>query len=499
MTEQTSDGVDRRRVLGLGAAVGATTALGGLATASPASARGAGRPSGFARPKGLDGRALLPGEPGYADEIAPFNLAQVPSPGLVIAAASAHDVRIAVNLAARRRAPIAVLATGHQHSVPIGRDAVVVTTRALRGVTVDPRRRVARAQAGALSGDVLDATLPLGLTPVNGSTPIVGIVGYTLGGGLSPTLGRRYGYAADHVRSFDLVTADGRLRRVTPHSDPELFFGVRGGKSNFGLVTAIEFDLFPAPDFYGGSIIFDGQDAARLLHAYRRWVCTVPDAMSSSVALMRLPDAEAVPPPVRGKAVASLRICWTGRPDTGAALVRPLRAVATPLLDAVAQQPYAAFPAIHNDPVDPTPAYERTGLLRDLPGEAVDALIAVAGPEAPNPVTLVELRHLGGALSRAPRQPSAVAHRDAAFTLFTAGIAAPQDAAAVRRAQAGIIRRMSPWSTGGMYLNFMSADDSSTRNVADAYPEHVYRRLRRLKRRVDPQNLFRLNHNIPPV
>jgi len=488
------DHVDRRTVLGIGAVAGATTLLGGFA---PGAVAAAGR-TGPDRPKGLKGRAFRPGDPGYAEQIKVYNLARIPAPGLIIAAAAPSDVQIAVRLAARRGAPVAVLATGHQPSAPIGRDAIMVTTRAMRGVTVDARRRVARAEAGALWQHVTDKALPAGLAPLTGSTPIIGVVGYTLGGGLSPTLGRKYGYAADHVRSIDVVGADSRLRTVTPKNDPELFFGLRGGKSNFGLVTAIEFDLFPVTTFYGGSIFFAGADAERLLHAYRRWVRTVPDTMSSSVALLRLPDVEAVPPPLRGKFAAGLRIAYLGRADTGAALVKPLRSIATPIVDAVAEQPYAAYPAIHGDPVDPAPGYDRTALLRELSADTVEALIAVAGPRAAHPLTMVEIRHLGGALARQPKVPNAVSHRDAAFSLFTVGVAGPAGAAAVRRAEAEVIRRLRPWSTGGMYLNFMGTAEVSADAVRLAYRPAVYRRLRRLKQRVDPHNTFRLNHNIPP-
>ncbi|MDR7276728.1 FAD-binding oxidoreductase [Catenuloplanes atrovinosus] len=476
----------RRTVLGAGAAAGAAVLL--APGAAEAGTR-AGAPAG---------RVLRPGDTGYDAEVSPFNLNQIPRPGVVFAAAGADDVRAAVRYAAVRRAPVGVLATGHQPSVPIGPDAVLVSTRAMRGVTIDPRRRVARVQAGALWSDVVDRALEHGLAPLNGSTPTVGVVGYTLGGGLSPTLGRKHGYAADHVRAIDLVSADGRLRTVTARSDAELFFGLRGGKSNFGLVTALEFGLFPVPTMYGGAIMVDGRDAARLLHAYRAWVRRVPDAMSSSVALLRLPDVPQVPAPLRGKLVASLRIAYAGRADTGEALVRPLRAVATPLSDTVAEMPYAAYPAIHSDPTTPTSAYERTGLLRTLDADAVDALIAAVGPDARTPIAAVEIRHLGGALARQPRYPSAISHRDAAFTLFVAGIGGPAEAPVIRRAAADVIRRMRPWSTGGMYLNFMNTDDVSADSVRAAYRPDVHRRLVALKRRVDPHNTFRLNHNIAP-
>jgi FAD/FMN-containing dehydrogenase len=452
-----------------------------------------------AAPAGAKPRKIFrPGDPGYAEELRVFNLVQAPAPGLVHAAANPRDVRSAVRGAAQRCAPVAVLATGHQPTVPIGREAVVISTRAMRGVTVDAARRVARAEAGARWQDVIDKAAPAGLAPLNGSTGIVGVVGYTLGGGLSPTLGRRYGYAADHVRELDVVTADGRLRTVTPTSDPELFGGLLGGKSNFGVVTAVEFGLFPVTSYYGGSITFPGDDAGTVLHTYRNWVFDLPDTMSSSVALMHLPDADGFPPPLRGKAVVSVRIAYLGDAATGGALIRPLRASATPIMDTVAVQPYTAFGSIHADPVDPVPAYERTALLRELPAAAVDALVELAGPKAPYPITITEIRHLGGALARPPRTPNAVGHRDAEFTLFMAAIGGPSTAAAARAAEDTVIKRMRPWSTGGMYLNFMSVDDSSRDAARHAYPPEVYLRLRKLKTRVDPRNIFRLNQNIPP-
>jgi len=498
---QVPSGMPRRTVLGLGTAAGAAALLGAAATGGPAFAGTVPTPV-FDRsdlPQGLKGRALLPGDAGYADEVKTFNLNQTPHPGVIIAAACARDVQAAVRLAAAKRAPVAVLATGHQPSVPIEAGAVLITTRAMRGVTIQARRRRAWVQAGTLWGQVVDESVKAGLAPLNGSTPTVGVVGYTLGGGLSPMLGRRYGYAADHVRSIEVVTADGRLRTVTAQSDRELFFGLRGGKSNFGVVTGLEFDLFPVTRFYGGAIFFDGTDAAKVLHAYRRWVRTVPESMSSSVALIRMPDLPAVPAPLRGRLVVSLRIAYLGSVASGTKLVKPLRAAATVLIDGVQELPYSAFPAVHGDPTDPIPAYERTGLLRELSAGTVEELVAVAGPDAPFPLSAIEIRHLGGALSRQPCHPNAVSHRDAAFTFFMATIGGPADAAAIRKAEAEAVRRLQPWSTGGMYVNFMNTEDTAPDAVRHAYRPEVYRRLAALKRRVDPHNMFRLNHNIKPA
>jgi UDP-N-acetylenolpyruvoylglucosamine reductase len=452
-----------------------------------------------ALPAGLKGRALLPGDPGYADEVKTYNLTLAHQPGLIIAAAAASDVQAAVRLAAERGAPVAVLATGHQPSLPITAGAVLVTTRAMRGAVVDARRRTVRVQAGTILKEVVDESVKAGLAPLTGSSPIVGVVGYTLGGGLSPTLGRAYGYAADHVRSIDIVTADGRLRTVNAKNEPELFFGIRGGKSNFGIVTAMEFDLFPVTTLYGGSIFFPGDSAKAVLNVYREWVETVPDAMSSSVALVRMPDVPAVPAPLRGKLVCSVRIAYSGSVKAGATLVKPLRAAAPAIIDTVQQMPYGGFAAIHSDPVDPVPAYERTGLLREITSETVDAIIAAAGPAAPYPLALTEVRHLGGALGRQPKTPNAVSNRDAAFTLFVAGIGGPADAAAITAAEDALIEKLKPWSTGQMFLNFMTSADAAPTAVQRAYQPPVYQRLAALKREVDPANMFRLNHNIAPA
>jgi FAD/FMN-containing dehydrogenase len=480
--------IRRRALLSAGAVVGATVLAGGDPGAAGAAAR-----TGRGGPPGLQGKVFVPGDAGYDAEVRTYDLSQVPAPGLVVAAADVSDVRAAVGLAASRHAPVAVMATGHQPSVPIGGDAVLVTTRAMNHCTIDRQRRIARVEAGLKWQPVVEQAVKVGLSPLVGSSGDVGVVGYTLGGGLSPVLGRKYGYAADHVRRIEVVTADGRFRRVTANSDAELFFGLRGGKSNFGIVTAIEFDLFPITSFYGGAITFDGRESGRLLHAYRTWVKTVPEEMSSSVALMRMPDLPQVPAPVRGKMLANLRIAYVGDAKAGERLVRPLRALAEPIVDGVMERPFTAFNDIHQDPLDPAPAYERTSLLRDLPAAAIDALLSVAGPDKPYPATMVEVRHLGGALARQPGTPDAVSHRDAGFTLFTVG-----PAPTVRDAEAALIQTMAPFSTGGLYVNFMSSDDPADA-VPHAYTPEVYRRLQRLKRRVDPDNMFRLNQNIRPA
>jgi FAD/FMN-containing dehydrogenase len=441
------------------------------------------------------GPVFLPGDPGYDIERAVFNLSVEHHPAVIVGATCAADVQHAVGFAAAQGLPVAVQATGHGPAV--GADAaVLVTTRRMDAVHVDPEARTARVEAGVRWQTVIDAAALHGLAPLNGSSPLVGVVGYTLGGGLGP-MGRAYGYAADHVRVLEIVTADGQLRRANAVEHEDLFWGVRGGKGNFGIVTALEFDLVPVARLYGGGLYFDGQLAPQVLHAYRTWTEQVPDTMTSSVALLRLPPVPAVPEPLRGRLVVHVRIAYLGSAGEGEDLVAPLRAVGERVIDTVAEMPYTDVAAIHADPTDPLPAYERTMMLSGLDGPAVDALLELVGPGSDSDLLLVELRQLGGALARQPAVPNAVGNRDAAFSLFTIGVVAAEDAAATLAYQDQVLARMEPWATGGRYLNQL-AGFSPPGFVRDAYTREGYERLVELKSTYDPTNMFRLNHNIGP-
>jgi FAD/FMN-containing dehydrogenase len=206
--------------------------------------------------------------------------------------------------------------------------AVLITTGRMDGVEIDPAARTARVAAGAHWQQVVDAATPVGLAPLNGSSAKVGVTGYVLGGGLSPTMGRTYGWAADHVRAIEVVTADGTWRRATPTDEPHLFWALRGAKGNFGVVTAIEIDLFPVTTYFGGGLFYAGEHTAAVLHAYREWITTAPDELNSSVALLRLPPLPEVPEPLRGRLVVHVRVCHLGSVSDGERLVAPLRAVA---------------------------------------------------------------------------------------------------------------------------------------------------------------------------
>ncbi|WP_208092273.1 FAD-binding oxidoreductase [Blastococcus xanthinilyticus] len=438
----------------------------------------------------VSGPVLRPGDPGFPEEVAPFNLALTPRPAVVVGATGTADVAAAVRWAARAGLPVAVRATGHGMTSSLD-DALLVNTSRLDTVEIDPAGRCARVGAGVRWRQVVDAAAPHGLAPLSGSSSAVGVVGYTLGGGLGE-LSRKYGFAADLVRRASLVTADGSIRTVDADTDPELFWGLRGGKGSFGIVTELEFDLVPVTSLYGGGIFFPGSAAADVLHAWRRWTATVPEETTSSIAVLRMPPDPAVPEPLRGQTVVHLRVAHLGPVDEGAALLAPMRAAAPALIDTVAELPYTAVDAIHMDPTTPAAAFDRGITLRELPAEAVDALLEVAGPEVELPLVVVELRHLGGALSRPATVPNAVAGRGAAYTAWALGPMVPPVADAVPGAVAAVLDRLAPWAGRGALLNFLGSADPG--DVGALWDDGDRDRLLALKRRLDPAEVFRVGH-----
>ncbi|NUK08382.1 FAD-binding oxidoreductase [Streptomyces lunaelactis] len=436
----------------------------------------------------LSGPALGPGDDGYAAEVAGFNQVVQHRPAIVVGVRDAEEVRKAVTFAAETGTPTAVQATGHGPSRAAEGAGLLINTRRMTKVTIDPVARVARAEAGTQWHQVVEAAAGHGLAPLNGSSPLVGVVGYTLGGGLA-LLSRAYGFAADHVTTVEVVTPDGRPRTATAQQNTDLFWALRGGKGNFGVVTAIEFGLVPVPRFYGGGLFFPGETAAEVLHAWRLWTESVPEEMASSLALLRMPDLEPIPEFLRGKLVVHIRIAHLGPGDEGERLVGPLRKIAPALVDTLAEMPYQRFAEIHNDPTFPIPYDERSTMLRELGQGAADDLLSLVGPGSDCTDIMVELRHMGGALSRPPSAPSAVDHREAAFCLSTLGLPGGRPA--------HVVDGMARWGTGRSYLNFLAGPE--TAQLAErGYGPATYARLGEIKARYDPENLFRFNHNIPP-
>ena len=449
--------------------------------------------------EGLTGPIIAAGAPGYDDELAVFNQAVVHQPAVVVGAANAADVSVAVTFAARHGLDVAVLNTGHGPSLPAGPDTLMITTRRMSKVHIDPSNATARVEAGVRFGQLVPVAASHGLAPLPGSSPGVGVVGYTLSGGASSTMGRKYGWASDHVRALDVVTADGRLRRVSPQSDADLFGALLGGKSNFGIVTAMECALFPVTRLYAGSLFYSGEDARDVLHAYREFTKSAPDEISTGVALLNLPPLPHLPPFMQGKLALSLRISYVGDADKGERLIEPLRRAAPVLLDTVADIPYSEFGTITNDPADPAPAVEHFGLLRELTDETVDAIVATVGPDSGSRLNIVDIRHLQGAFSRPAAFPNAVGSRDAAFAFFGLTVVPPGHRVAdYLDSGRELIEALAPWLYGRAHPTFLGPADVTESATRRAYEPQTYEALQAAKAKYDPDNRFRTNHNIPP-
>lgn len=443
----------------------------------------------------VTGPVYTPDDAEYEAECSGFQTAARHHPDVVVGVADAADVCAAIAYAGEHNQPVAVQGVGHGLSVPAA-GGVLVCTRRLTDVSVDPDTRTASVGAGASWMPVIEAAAPHGLAPLAGSAPNVGAVAYTLGGGLGH-LARRYGYAADLVRRLDVVTADAQLRTVTADSYPDLFWALRGGRDNIGLVTRLEVELVPVTTLYGGAMYFDTPHVPDVMRAYLDWTREQPDEMTTSLALIPVPDLPAFPEPVRGRYVASVRVAYLGPSDAGADLVAPLRAAGPRLIDTLGELPFTDAGSIYSDPTRPDAYYGTNALVRELPFDAAQSLIARTGPDAPVPC-IVEIRHLGGALSRPASVPNAVGHRNAIFAVrvFTPLVApwSPGIHAVHTRA----FDAVAPF-TVGRGLNFIYGERITTADVADAYEPADYGRLRELKRRYDPHNLFRFNLNVPPA
>lgn len=437
---------------------------------------------------------LLAGDPGIDEETAAFNLAVRHRPAVVVRAACAAEVAAAVRFGISTGQPVAVQSTGHGAMRPV-EGGILITTHRMQELSVDPVTRTARIGAGVKWARVIDAAAPYGLAPLSGSSSDVGAVGYTLGGGLGP-LGRRYGFAADHVRSIEVVTGDGRMRTVTADDDADLFWALRGGKGSFGIVTALEVDLMPVTHLYGGGIFYAGEHAAAVLHRWRTWVDTLPEETTTSVALLRAPDMPDVPEFLRGKLTVHLRVSHSGDVTDGPALVAPMRDAAPVVADTLRPMSFSEIDSIHLEPDHPVPAWETGMLLGSFPEQAVEPLLASAGPGADVPLILVELRHLGGALARPAAVPNAVAGRDAAFSVFVLGPAVPGLEEAVPAAAAAVTGALAPYDAGTRLVNFLG-HTSDPADVAAAWSTDDATRLIALKHRYDPHALFTAGHALP--
>jgi FAD/FMN-containing dehydrogenase len=448
---------------------------------------------------GLKGAAYVPGDKGYDEARAAWNLNAHQHPALVVVAEGAADVLAAVRLAREQGLGVGVMATGHGVAAPAD-GGVLINTSRMKGVHVDPETRTARVEAGVKWADLAPEAAAHGLAGLQGSSSDVGIVGYTMGGGFG-WLGRKHGFAADSVKEADVVTADGELIKASAHENADLFWGLKGGGGNFGIVASLEFVLYPITHVYGGDLFYPAQRAAEVLELYGRWSAGLPDEVTSGVAFMNLPPFEEIPEPLRGNSLIAVRACYTGEDleEKGEELLRAWREFGEPVMDTFGVMPYAAMDAISMDPVNPMGAYGHVEMLRDLSPETCETLVKLAGADSNSPLAMLELRQLGGALSRPPADLNPMGRSDSRFIMYGLGATpTPEVAQAVQAYLAYVAEAVSLHVSGATYVNFMDLDGASAERVRAAYSPDDWQRLVTLKDRYDPTNLFRFNRNIPP-
>jgi hypothetical protein len=441
----------------------------------------------------MDGRVIRPTDADWDTARLAWNLAVDQRPAAVAVVRSARDVQNVVVAARELGLRVAPQSTGH-NAGPLGdlSDTILVKLHEMRGVEIDPAARIARVEGGALWMDVTPAAVKHGLVGLAGSAPDVGVAGYTLGGGLS-WLGRSYGLAANHLTAVEVVTADGVLRRVDADHDAELFWAIRGGGGSFGVVTALEFELFPVTEVYAGVLFFPIERAEEVLQAWREWLPSVPESVTSIGRLLKFPPLPELPPFLSGQAFVVVEAACQLPADEAEQLLAPLRALA-PAMDTLATRPVEELSTLHMDPPGPVPGHGEGMLLAELPAAAVTAMARFAAPEIP--LLSLEVRHLGGALTPGRTSAGAVDGIDAEFALFAVGMT-PNAAAmqAVKGAVVAVQHAMAPWSNGRAYLNFTEA-----RKAGDAiFGTAAHRRLRAVKAAYDPSDLIRSNHPVSPA
>jgi hypothetical protein len=439
----------------------------------------------------IRGRVATPSDSDWDEARQPWNLAADQQPPAVAFVESADDVSKVVRFASQNGLKVAGQGTGHG-AVALGPldDVILIKTARMRDVTVEGDK--ARAEAGALAEDVGNAAIKDGKCSMPGTSPNVGVVGYTLGGGLS-WLGRKYGWACNRATAIELVTADGEARTVDAASDPDLFWALRGGGGGYAIVTALHVELLPIAEAYAGVLLFPAEVGVEGVRRYRDWAATAPEEVGSIVRLLQLPPIPDVPEPLRGQKLLGMGATCIGSKEEGERAIAPLREIGDPVMDTFDQIPAPGLSRIAMDPEPPVPALGHHRVLGELDDQAIDAFYEAAGPESGSPLLLAELRQLGGALGRPAENGGALDKLDAKWVMLGIGMLMdpamrdPIDAQLDKLADA-----MKPWAADGGYFNYAERPC----DVDAILPAATCDRLAHVKRSWDPDNLIRANHSV---
>ena len=447
----------------------------------------------------LQGAVFVPGDKGYDDARKAWNLTVDHRPAVIVVAHSAADVVEAVRFANEKDLGIAVQATGHGASRLADNDALLIVMSQMRKVVVDAKSQTAWVGGGAKWAVVLEKAQAVGLAPLLGSTPDVGAVGYTLGGGMG-WLARKHGLSADSVNFFEVVNANGEILHVSPEENSDLFWGLRGGGGSFGVVTGMEIRLYPVTTVFGGNLLYPVAVAKEVFTRYRDWIKNAPDELTASISIMNFPSIPQVPEFLRGQSVAFVRGCYAGPIEDGKALLQPWLDWMEPIANQWSVMPFSQVGTISTDPEDPMPSFSTAVWLRDLSDEVIDTILNHAiSVDGSSPIIGTEIRYAGGAISKVNAQTNAYGNRDANLILQMLGLTpSPQVEQALRQFTEQFKAELGQHLTGGVYINFLEGEEKWAR-TKDAFLPETYRKLMALKALHDPQNRFRYSFNIPPM
>jgi hypothetical protein len=436
----------------------------------------------------ITGDIYEPGDAEYAGATLGWNRLFQHRPAIIGVPDSAADVVELLRYAQTSGMKVGVQATGHGPVLEVDGGMLILTKR-LDDVSIDPDAATARVGAGATWGPVLAAAQEHGLAPLLGSSGTVGAVGYTLGGGFG-WLGRKYGMSSDSVRSFEVVTADGRIITASPSENAELFWGLRGGGAgSLAIVIAMEVVLHPVTTVYAGNLFYPASMAREVMARWREWTASAPDDLTSSVVLMNFPPFEDVPEPLRGQSFALVRGCHSGDLDDAVEMLQFWREWNRPAIDMWNEMPFAQADMISNDPVDPMPVVFSGAWLHSVDDATIESLIAATLP-AGGPPTLVfaEIRHAAGAIADGDGTGSAYGNRDAQYLFSALGVGmTPDMAVGVRAHLDGLLHSLEGVRVDGDYLNFLDGD---ARRKATRRGVNSFDRLSALKRDLDPSDLM---------
>ncbi len=434
------------------------------------------------------GPVFTPNDDGFADEVTGFNLATYFAPEAVVGVTNEADVVEVVRFAFRYDLPVRVLATGHGPAEPVT-DGILIVTKRLKELHIDPETHIATIGAGLKWEEIQPSAAALGLTAITGSSPDVGAIGLTLGGGLGP-LARSHGFTSDYARSFRVVTGQGEAVTASASENPDLFWALRGGKGGLGVVTQMRIQLVALPTIYAGALFFDTQHIDAVLRGWIDWTSSASDDVTTSVAIIRFPEFDSVPEPIRGHHAIALRFAYPGSAEDGKQLVAPLRDLAPSLMDTVDTLPTSLMGLIHGDPTEPLPAWDFGLLLSSVDQNLATKILDHVGAGTQSPLMITEIRHLGGKAAIDVPEGSAVGGRSGKFTLYAIGVPDPSLFETVLPAVANsMVNAVAPWASPETTVNF-AGRFTSRPHFESAWPSDIFSKLETVKKSYDHRGLF---------